>query len=68
MQTTPVSPTAEGLDTYLHLSTQEIARLVLYLMVEEGLRGRLASFRRAPRICPLNYPKDRKNSSSLGMT
>jgi hypothetical protein len=36
---------SEDLDAYLHLSGEEIARLVLCLLVEEALRDRLDSFR-----------------------
>lgn len=36
-------PTAEELDAYLHLTPEEIARLVLYLLVEEALKSRLSS-------------------------
>jgi hypothetical protein len=37
------APSAEELNGYLHLSTEEIARLVLCLMIEEALKGHLSS-------------------------
>lgn len=38
------------LDACLDLTTEDIARLVLCLLVEEMLRGRLAAFRSAPHL------------------
>jgi hypothetical protein len=35
----------DNLDAYLDLSAEDIARLVLCLLLEEALRGRLAAFR-----------------------
>lgn len=43
-----VMPPLEELDAYLDLSAEEIARLVLCLLIEEALRGRLAVFRHDP--------------------
>jgi hypothetical protein len=41
-----VSP--EELDAYLDLSNDDIARIVLCLLIEEALRGRLMAFRSLP--------------------
>ena len=41
----PRSPSDEELDAFSALSHEEIARLVLCLLVEERLRERLAAFR-----------------------
>jgi hypothetical protein len=38
-------PRPEELDAYMHLSKQDIARLVLCLLIEETLGGRLVPFR-----------------------
>jgi hypothetical protein len=35
----------DNLDAYMDLGTKEIVRLVLLLLVEEGLRKQLAAFR-----------------------
>ena len=35
----------DGLDAYMNLGSKEIVRLVLLLLVEEGLRKQLAAFR-----------------------
>ena len=37
-------PTPEELDAYVHLTREEIARLVLCLMIEEALASQLASW------------------------
>jgi hypothetical protein len=45
------------LDAYLDLSGEDIARLILMLMIEEALRQRLAEFREESRpveICELS--------------
>lgn len=36
---------SEDLSAYLDMGRDDIARLVLWLLVEESLRGRLAGFR-----------------------
>ena len=41
----PLDPPPEELDAYLHMGAEDIARLVLCLLVEEALRRRLAAFR-----------------------
>lgn len=38
-------PTPEQIEPLLHLSREGISQLVLWLLVEEALRGRLAAFR-----------------------
>lgn len=38
-------PSPEELDAFMHLSREEIGRLVLWLLVEEGLKDQLAFFR-----------------------
>jgi hypothetical protein len=45
-------PAPEHLDAYTHLSKQEIARLVLCLLIEERLVERLAAFRSRPEQLP----------------
>ena len=47
MQTSP-----EDLEAYLHLTPPEIARIVLYLLVEEAMRQELATFRSHPQDLP----------------
>jgi hypothetical protein len=44
-QATGCDRSSEDLDAYLHLSGEEIARLVLCLLVEEALGDRLDLFR-----------------------
>ena len=38
-------PSPDDLDAYLDLKREEIARLVLCLLIEEALKGRLSVFR-----------------------
>lgn len=38
-------PSPEGFEAYLDLTSEEIARIVLCLLIEESLRERLAVFR-----------------------
>lgn len=45
-------PSPEELEAYLQLGTREIARLVLCLLIEEGLASQLASFRSRPKDLP----------------
>lgn len=39
---------AEEVAAYLDLSAEEISRIILCLLIEEALRGRLAAFRHDP--------------------
>lgn len=41
----PVSPPADEIKAYMHLSREEIARLVLCLLIEDALQSQLAGFR-----------------------
>ena len=61
-----VNATPDDLSAYHGLTNEEIARLVLWLLVEEGLQHQLGSFRSSS--CPRNQPSAAKNSSSLGVT
>jgi hypothetical protein len=56
----------DDLTPYWGLENEEIARLVLWLLVEEGLHRQLDSFR--PSSCSRNQSSAAKNSSSLGVT
>lgn len=47
---TAAMPPGDELDAYLDLGAEEIARLVLCLLIEEALRGRLAVFRHEPPV------------------
>lgn len=38
-------PTPEDLDAYMRMSKAEVVKLVLCLLIEDTLRGRLAAFR-----------------------
>lgn len=38
-------PLADHLEAYLDLTDEEVARIVLWLMIEDALKGRLAVFR-----------------------
>lgn len=40
-----IEPSPGNLEAYLDLTAEEIARLVLCLLIEERLRARLAAFR-----------------------
>lgn len=44
----PREPTPEELEAYMGLSSQDIARLVLCLLMEEALRSQLSAFRSGP--------------------
>jgi hypothetical protein len=61
-------PLSEELEAYLCLKQDEIAKVVLLLLVEEGVRERLSGLFHAPSNCPRSQSKAEKNSSSLGMT
>jgi hypothetical protein len=61
-------PVPDELEAYRLLTKQQIATLVLCLLIEEGLKAQLASFRPSPSSCPRSHSNDEKNSSSLGMT
>jgi hypothetical protein len=56
------SPTEEELDALVALSREDIARLVLSLLVEEMLSSRLAAFR-SQNV----FPKPVKGSEELGL-
>jgi hypothetical protein len=47
------APPPDQLEAYLDLTSEEIARLVLCLLIEETLRERLAVFRENPLPEPL---------------
>jgi hypothetical protein len=44
-QATVYTPPPNELDAYLDLSAGELARLVLWLLIEEGLQERMSGFR-----------------------
>jgi hypothetical protein len=58
----------DNLDAYMDLGTKGIIRLVLLLLVEEGLSRELDLTPSVPRIWPRNQSRAVKNSASLGMT
>jgi hypothetical protein len=61
-------PTSEELEAYLRLKQEEIAQIVLLLLMEEGARSRLSGFFYAPSNCPRSQTNAEKNSASLGTT
>ena len=61
-------PTSEELEAYLRLKQEEIAQIVLLLLMEEGVRDRLSGLFHAPSNCASSHVNAEKNSSSLGLT
>lgn len=61
-------PLSEELEAYLRLTQDEIAKIVLLLLMEEGARSRLSGFFYAPSNCPRSQTNAEKNSASLGTT
>jgi hypothetical protein len=53
MQAAGLEPTADDLCAYLDLSRDQIAHLILCLMIEEALRQRLLAFRQNPAVQPV---------------
>ena len=58
-------PPADDLEMYLDLSHDQIAHLILCLMIEEALRQRLVAFRQNPAVQPVQHSK---NPASEGFT
>jgi hypothetical protein len=63
---TTALPEPPDLLPYWGLTKEETARLVLCLLVEEGLQRQLADFR--PSTCSPSQSRAAKNSSLLGVT
>lgn len=61
-------PLSEELEAYLQLTQDEIAKVVLLLLMEEGARVRLSGFFHAPSNCVRSQANAEKNSASLGTT
>jgi hypothetical protein len=53
MQAAVLEPPADDLDVYLNLTRDQIAHLILCLMIEEALRRRLVAFRQNPAMQPV---------------
>ncbi len=48
-------PSPEELDAYMHLTAEETARLVLWLLIEEAFDRQLAAYRSQPQN-PFSQP------------
>jgi hypothetical protein len=53
LQAAGLEPPADDLGAYLDLSRDQIAHLILCLMIEEALRQRLLAFRQNPAVQPV---------------
>ncbi len=61
-------PAPEELQAYLRLTQDEIAKVVLLLLMEEGVRDQLSGLFHAPSNRDSSHVNAEKNSSSLGLT
>jgi hypothetical protein len=61
-------PLSEELEAYLRLTQDEIAKVVLLLLMEEVVRDQLSGLFHAPSNRASSHVNAEKNSSSLGLT